>query len=52
MRALTHLRRVGKNTWRRVRDDGNLGEKIEFELDEEGRVTRFVRFSQYAVRVR
>ncbi|MBS3819895.1 serine hydrolase [bacterium] len=52
MRAINHLQRVGKNTWRRVRDDGNLGEKIKFEVDEKGRVTRFIRFSQYAVRVR
>jgi len=49
--SLIHLKRVEENTWRRIREDGGLGEKIEFEKDEKGRVTRMIRFSQYALRV-
>jgi len=52
LRSLTHLKQVEKNTWRRIRDNGELGEKIEFEVDEKGRVTRMIQFNQYAVRVR
>lgn len=48
--SLTKIRRVEGNTFRRVRDDGELGEKIVFELDSEGKVTRMIRNSQYSIR--
>jgi CubicO group peptidase (beta-lactamase class C family) len=49
--ALTKLRRVKDNVFRRVRDDGELGEEIVFEVGPEGKVMRFIWNSQYAYRV-
>jgi CubicO group peptidase (beta-lactamase class C family) len=49
--ALTKLRRVKENVFRRVRDDGELGEEIVFEVGPDGKVTRFIWNSQYAYRV-
>ncbi len=49
--SLTRLRHQAGTTFRRVRDDGELGERIVFETDERGRVTRLVRFSNYYPRI-
>jgi len=49
--ALTKLRRVKGNVFRRMRDDGELGEEIVFEVGPDGKVTRFVWNSQYAYRI-
>jgi len=49
--SLTKLKRVGENTFKRVRDDGNLGEPIVFELGPNGKVTRLIWNSNYAYRV-
>ena len=43
LEALQELRRTAGNVFRRVRDDGELGEEIEFELDERGMVTGLTR---------
>jgi hypothetical protein len=51
LRSLTKLKRVGDNTFKRVRSNGDLGEAIVFELGPDGRVTRMIRNSNYAVRV-
>lgn len=48
---LTKLKYVGKDTFQRVRDDGELGEKILFETGPDGKVTRLVHNSNYAIRV-
>lgn len=51
---LDELRRVepeGGNVFRRVRDDGELGETVEFEEDASGRVVAFVQFSNRYPRV-
>ena len=49
--ALTKLRKVKENVFRRVRDDGELGEEIVFEVGPDGKVTHFIWNSQYAYRI-
>jgi CubicO group peptidase (beta-lactamase class C family) len=44
VRALTRLKHVAGDTFRRVRDDDELGETIAFETDRAGRVTALLRF--------
>jgi CubicO group peptidase (beta-lactamase class C family) len=44
VRALTRLKHVAGNTFRRVRDDEELGETIAFETDPAGRVTALLWF--------
>jgi len=39
--ALAKLKHVEGTTFRRVRDDGALGEEVRFDVDAEGRVLRF-----------
>jgi len=51
LESLTELRHQEGNTFRRVRDDGALGERVTFETDDRGRVTRMVRFSNYYPRI-
>jgi CubicO group peptidase (beta-lactamase class C family) len=50
--SLTKLRRVEGNVFRRVRDDGELGEKVIFEVGPDGKVTRMIHNSQYSIRIR
>lgn len=40
MKALERLRKTGDHTFRRVRDDGTLGETYRFELGPDGKATR------------
>lgn len=49
--SLTKLKHVGENTFRRVRDDGNFGEEIVFELGPDGKVKSLIWHSNYAFRV-
>jgi CubicO group peptidase (beta-lactamase class C family) len=42
-KSLERLRHVNGDTFRRVRDDGELGETVVFELDAAGKVARAVR---------
>jgi len=49
--SLTRLKHVGENTFRRVRDDGSLGEEVVFELGPDGKVKRLIWHSNYAYRV-
>ena len=49
--SLVRLKRVEENIFKRVRDDGNLGEPIVFELGPDGKVTRMIWHSNYAYRV-
>jgi len=50
--ALSKLRHIEGTTFRRVRDDGALGEEIEFDVDSEGRVLRLWQHSNPSDRVR
>ena len=49
--SLSKLRRVEGNIFRRVRDDGELGAKVIFEVDADGKVTRMIQNSQYSNRI-
>jgi CubicO group peptidase (beta-lactamase class C family) len=40
MKALDRLRKTGEHTFRRVRDDGTLGETIRFEIGPDGKAAR------------
>lgn len=51
LRSLTKLRQVKKNVFRRVRDDGNLGEKVAFEIGPDGKTKCFIRHSNYSIRI-
>jgi hypothetical protein len=51
-RSLTRLKRSGRDIFRRVRDNGELGEEVIFERDETGRISRYIHNSQPADRVR
>jgi hypothetical protein len=44
--SMTKLRRIKGNTFRRLRDDGELGEEIVFETGPDGKIAGFVRNSQ------
>lgn len=50
MEALVKLKPAGEHRFRRVRDDGSLGEEIRFEVDEKGRAVRLWRFSNAMTR--
>ena len=49
---LTMFERVGEDTFRRIRDDGELAEATTFELGADGEVTRMVRNTNYSIRMR
>ncbi|MGD8319066.1 MAG: serine hydrolase [Gemmatimonadota bacterium] len=50
--AITRLRWTEGDVFRRIRDDGELGEDIVFERDASGRVTGFRQFGNLSPRVR
>jgi CubicO group peptidase (beta-lactamase class C family) len=50
MRGLMKLKKVGPNVFRRTRDDGELAERVEFEL-QGGKVTRMVHNNNFSYRV-
>jgi CubicO group peptidase (beta-lactamase class C family) len=50
--ALSKLKHVDGSTFRRVRDDGSLGEPFRFDVDGEGRVLRYWQHSNPSDRVR
>jgi hypothetical protein len=50
--GLERLRHVEGNTFRRVRDDGELGEAVVFEVDASGQAVRALRHGNASVRVR
>jgi len=45
MGSLTKFRKTGEHTFRRVRDDGALGEPIVFEMGPDGKALRYVQHS-------
>ncbi len=52
MDGLTKLKHTGEHTFRRIRDDGELGEEIVFEVGDDGEVVRLKWHSNYYNRVR
>lgn len=50
LNALTKLKHVGEHTFQRIRDDGELGEKLTFEIGDDGKVVRVWRNNQYQTR--
>ena len=52
LRAITRLKWVEGDTFRRVRDDEEPGEDIVFERDPSGRVTGYRQFGNLSPRVR
>jgi CubicO group peptidase (beta-lactamase class C family) len=48
--ALVRLKPVGEHRFRRVRDDGELGEEVRFEVDASGRAVRLWRHSNAMTR--
>ena len=52
MESLVKLKHVGADVFRRIRDDGELGEEYIFELDEKGRVYRLKWLSNYLRKIR
>jgi len=50
--GITKYKHIEGNTFRRIRDDGELGEEIVFETDSEGNVTKMRRNSQYNPKIR
>ena len=49
--SLLELKYTGKDTFRRLRDDGELGEAFEFERDESGSIYRIKRHNNYFSRI-
>jgi hypothetical protein len=52
VKSITKLKKTGKHTFRRIRDDEELGEEIVFEMGPDGRATRLKWDSNYYPRVR
>jgi CubicO group peptidase (beta-lactamase class C family) len=50
--AMTFLEYVDKDTFRRIRDNGELGEYVTFERDESGKVYRYKWFENYSVKIK
>lgn len=48
--ALVKLKPAGEHRFRRLRDEGTLGEEVRFEVDEKGRAVRLWRFSNAMTR--
>ena len=50
-KSMMELKYTGKDTFRRLRDDGELGEAYEFERDESGSIYRIKRHNNYFSRI-
>lgn len=50
LEALVKLKPAGEHRFRRIRDEGALGEEIRFDVDASGRVTRLWRNSNWLAR--
>ena len=49
---MTFLEYVGKDTFRRIRDNGELGEIITFQRDEKGNVVSYKWFENYSKKIK
>lgn len=52
LQSLAKLKHISGDTFRRIRDDGQLAEEIVFETNPQGEVTRLKRNSNYLAKVR
>jgi CubicO group peptidase (beta-lactamase class C family) len=52
VKSIVKLKKTGEHTFRRVREDEELGEEIIFELGRDGRATRLKWHSNYYPRIR
>jgi hypothetical protein len=52
LRAMTKLKQGEADTFRRIRDDGALGEVVRFERDASGKIIRMWQNDNYSERVR
>ncbi len=52
LEALSKLKHIAGNTFRRIRDDKSLAEEITFELGPDGEVLRMKQHSNYSERIR
>ncbi len=52
VKSITKLKKTGEHSFRRIRDDEELGEEIVFEMGPDGRPTRLKWHSNYYPRVR
>jgi CubicO group peptidase (beta-lactamase class C family) len=51
LRSLMKLKKIGEHGFRRLRDDGRLGEPVDFEIESDGRVTRFRHENNFSYRL-
>jgi hypothetical protein len=49
---MTFLEYVGKDTFRRIRDNGELGEVVTFQRDEKGKVVSYKWFENYSKKIK
>ena len=49
--SMTFFKRVKGDIFRRLRDDGELGEELVFERDSEGKIIRLKQFENYSVKI-
>jgi hypothetical protein len=52
VKDLEKFKKVGENTFRRIRKDETLGEEVVFEMGPDGKASRFTRHSNFSVRVK
>ncbi|MGB7295500.1 MAG: serine hydrolase [Candidatus Aminicenantales bacterium] len=52
LKSITKLKKTGEHTFRRIRDDEELGEEIVFEMGPDGRPTRLKWHSNFYPRIR
>ena len=52
VKAVTKLKKTGKHTFRRIRDDEELGEEVVFEIGPDGRAARLRWHSNFYPRIR
>jgi hypothetical protein len=50
--AMTFYKHIEGDTFRRVRDDGELGETLVFERDGNGNVQRYISHGNYTVKIK
>lgn len=49
--SMTYYKHIEGDTFRRVRDDDELGETLVFERDEEGKIIHYIRHGNYKKRI-
>ncbi len=49
--SMTFYKHIEKDTFQRIRDDGELGEQLIFERDESGKIIRLKRHGNYSPRI-